>query len=578
MEAFISALRNFVQNEHEARINKIRSMWRRPLEERLAAGEAVTDLSVVSVRHGLAVLRYDGHNLSNFREDDRLRLNHGHPADSYISCILLKEGINELTFLPGYRETFAELRHEPDGWILDRDIVDNRDVLIPALDELKKGLQHHKTIFEVFDAPRPMLDGDRQERAHRVAISAGLDPRQVEALERAFAAQNFYLVQGGPGTGKTHVLAHLAGALAREGRRVLVTGPDYHAVNHALEMVARHGGHRQVCKIGPEWEAPVGVPNYESLAASPYHPTDRGFIVGATPYTTRDERLNVTVFDSVLFDEASSLSIPDAITAMLAGRHYVFFGDPLGIPPEIVGEHEPAWTAESVLHSLSRRMSGTILDTTYRLADKIAAFPSKEFYHDRLIPAPDAAILRLDLPTEPPRYADILDPAHGLVFADIRHKNRKKASPEEAKLIAKLVAVLLACGLPPEELAVLSYYRAQSRLARKYSAQLIEHMGGKLPPEVLFDTPEGMRGKGRDVVIFSVTTSNPGYAAAHADRFYSPNLLNIAITRARSKLIIIASPHVLRTNDPDPYVQEGTARLHALLRSGHHVLIPLKRK
>jgi DNA replication ATP-dependent helicase Dna2 len=44
-----------------------------------------------------------------------------------------------------------------------------------------------------------------------------------------------------------------------------------------------------------------------------------------------------------------------------------------------------------------------------------------------------------------------------------------------------------------------------------------------------------MQGQERDLVILSLTTSNPAFALGLADFFYQPERLNVAVTRPRKK-------------------------------------------
>ncbi|MFO7678430.1 MAG: hypothetical protein R6X34_00100, partial [Chloroflexota bacterium] len=65
----------------------------------------------------------------------------------------------------------------------------------------------------------------------------------------------------------------------------------------------------------------------------------------------------------------------------------------------------------------------------------------------------------------------------------------------------------------------------------------------------------------------SLTTSNPGFAANVAEFFFQPERLNVAVTRPRTKLIIIGSRFVLNTQTIDPDLQETVSLLESLLAS-----------
>jgi len=55
----------------------------------------------------------------------------------------------------------------------------------------------------------------------------------------------------------------------------------------------------------------------------------------------------------------------------------------------------------------------------------------------------------------------------------------------------------------------------------------------------LVDTIERVQGAERDVIIFGVTSSDPDHLLS--EFLNSPNRLNVAMTRAKTKLIVIGS-------------------------------------
>lgn len=81
--------------------------------------------------------------------------------------------------------------------------------------------------------------------------------------------------------------------------------------------------------------------------------------------------------------------------------------------------------------------------------------------------------------------------------------------------------------------------RTQVRQIKKYVSKLKSYAGIK--DDLLIDTVERIQGQERDVIIFSLATSNPDKAKQRADFFFNPNRFNVAITRARKKRIVIAN-------------------------------------
>ena len=59
------------------------------------------------------------------------------------------------------------------------------------------------------------------------------------------------------------------------------------------------------------------------------------------------------------------------------------------------------------------------------------------------------------------------------------------------------------------------------------------------------------------MIVVSATASDPDYILSEADFLLNPNRLNVALSRPRRKLIVIASGTLLRllTSDPDLFEQ-----------------------
>jgi DNA replication ATP-dependent helicase Dna2 len=88
------------------------------------------------------------------------------------------------------------------------------------------------------------------------------------------------------------------------------------------------------------------------------------------------------------------------------------------------------------------------------------------------------------------------------------------------------------------------------------------------------DTVERMQGQERDVVVVSLTTSDTGYAERLAEFYFQPERLNVSVTRARRKLVLVGSTAVLRAFSPDPRLREAVELLRSLLKESKLVRHP----
>ncbi len=568
MAAFLKGLADLVLEESSAQRHRLLQQWSKPVAQRVALGRAVENVTVAGMGKGGRLILHCTRNDSRFREGDLLRLNRGDPAAAPHWQVSLEQ--DEDTELEVSAEGMMGLPtdvflREPEGWVLDEDFLDLSQYTLDALDQVGDTAVGRTQILPLLMGRRePKVDGARYQRGLDLAAAWGLNWNQGEALAQAYASDLVHLIQGPPGTGKTRVLAYLAQALVEEGERVFVTAFTHRAINNALNMIARRAPDVPVAKIGQSSRADdLTVANHEQFVTSPMAEMAGGYVLGATPFATRTSRLQGVEFDTVIFDEASQITLPLAIMGMLAAKRFVFIGDHRQLPPVLTTRYSAGVFRESVFGALVDRGFDTMLDETYRLNAELTDWPSRQFYEGRLVSVPDVAGRRMVYPLPPQRLAAILDPAQPKVFVDLGHRNITTQCRQEASLAVDLIAELLACGVAPGEIGVVAPYRAQGRAIRNLLRQAVPDP--RIRRALVVDTVERMQGQERDVVLVSLTTSNPGFAADLAEFFFQPERLNVAITRPRSKLIILGSRHVLRAQPPEPELQAAVAMLADLL-------------
>ena len=230
------------------------------------------------------------------------------------------------------------------------------------------------------------------------------------------------------------------------------------------------------------------------------------------------------------------------------------------------------------------------LDTTYRMNREICIFPARTWYDNALHPSPDRARARLSLdqPGDDPNEShlgvaalyppppggvghgivhevprpfetngksvsqgdfldDILDPEKPVVMVLTDHQGCSQKSDIEAELMVALAHRLIQVyGVSPQGMALISPHRAQNNaILKRLGDKLGQGDNGDnsvsrtIPLLPLVDTVERVQGAERDVIFFGMTSSDPDHL--NSDFLNSPHRLNVAMTRARSKLIIIGS-------------------------------------
>jgi len=569
---FLKRLRKFVQAEADAQYRALKKQWSHPLQERVARGWAIEGLRVEQVKNGIIRLSCIT-NDSRFREGDLVLLHRDDPHDpDALHCELQYDGETDLevSLIRG-NEVF--LASNPESWIMDQDWFDASPFYLEALNAVADSQLGRSTILPLLQGSlSPKIDYARYERARSELQNAGLNDSQMEAVALSYATDLLHLIQGPPGTGKTLMLAHLARLLVKDGRRVFVTALTHRAIHNALNKISQVDDSIPVCKIGEGRHASdLNVPNFERFDQSRFGENSGGYVIGATPFALQSRRLSGVEFDVALFDEASQITLPLAIMGMLAGSKYVFIGDEKQLPPVTVFSATEA-TQASIFGYLAGRGNETMLDVTYRLNDTLTEWPSRTFYRNELKSSEEAAGRRLNLSPETTRWDFALDPASPAVFLDLCHQNTTVRSRIEADVVMELILSLFMRDVSPEDIGVVVPYRAQSRLIRSLIRRnLLEN---DLANRLVVDTVERMQGQEREVIIVSFATASAKFAAQVADFLFQPQRLNVAVTRPRTKLILVGSHHMLDADQYDGTHQETMVMVRNLIDGCHAITVP----
>jgi hypothetical protein len=406
-----------------------------------------------------------------------------------------------------------------------------------------------------------------------------LRPAQVTAW-RGLANSRAGLVLGPPGTGKTHLLAWLilgymhARVAAGLPCRVFVTAFTRNAIGNLLDGVAERRDLAWPC--GPEvWflgnppEAPLsaGVQVQDRLYRDGL---DRAFdtlvpqaaVVGGSVWSLyrllvsgrgqNADGLTAELFDLVCIDEASQMVLGHGLLALAGlkpGGRLVVAGDDRQLPP-IRAAREVVLDGRALGGSLYGFMSsaGTPefpLDETFRLNAPLARFPEAAFYPGAYRSAVPEATLSLRDGWE----AGLEDWERVILAPDLPvcvllHDGPPAATsnPFEAQLAARfaerLEPRLNSTAFWADGLAIVSPHRAQNAAIRAL-----------LPPALrrgaFVDTVDRIQGKERDAVILSYAVADAEFALAETEFIFSSERLNVAITRARRKLIVLISRRLL---------------------------------
>ena len=419
-------------------------------------------------------------------------------------------------------------------------------------------------------------------------LPAHFNDEQRTAISRALAARDFLLVQGPPGTGKTRVVAEIARRAIARGERVLVAAFTNQAVDNVL-LRLREEGVEDFIRLGHELSAapalrgqrlaeraraalvaPDTWPEREPDANNTAEPgatsapleaahlreaLRRAPLVATTTATWSAERYDAAgeplSFDLAIVDEASQLTIPALLGALRFARRFVLVGDERQLPPLVVSARAAELGLKrSLFAELLARWgdeASVALRQQYRMHPSICEFPSATFYDGKLISAGTArtALLDITLDSADP-LGVILAPERPLVFVDVpgQREPAGKTSAAQAEVVRRLVLALRHAGVPAAEIGAIAPYRAQVAAMR-------QRLAARGEVEVVVDTVDRFQGGERQVILYAfggrVEGPHAGHHTLDADFLADPHRLNVALTRAQRKLILVGDRRWLET-------------------------------
>ncbi len=428
-------------------------------------------------------------------------------------------------------------------------------------------------------------------------LDVSLNESQREAVRLALSARDVAVIHGPPGTGKTTTVVELIRQAVRRGDKVLVCAPSNLAVDNLLERLLAHDedavrlGHpARVLPQLREHTLDLIVENHSDVRlarkfakeafalfrqakkwtrARPEPGARRDMrqearalladarrleaqavesIVNASPIlcaTTTgldSEIIGRCAFDWLVLDEACQTTEPGCWIPLLRSARVVLAGDHCQLPPTVLSsEAARQGFGVSLLERLVSLYGESVtrrLNVQYRMHEAIMGFSSREFYDGELLADASVAAHRLcDLPdvrTEPltEQPVQFLDTAGAGYDEEVEPDGESRRNPQEAVLVARKVRALLDSGVSASDIAVIAPYAAQVRRLR----ELLPLAGLEI------DSVDGFQGREKEAVVLSLVRSNrEGEIGFLAD----VRRLNVALTRARRKLLVIGDSATL---------------------------------
>jgi ATP-dependent RNA/DNA helicase IGHMBP2 len=274
-------------------------------------------------------------------------------------------------------------------------------------------------------------------------------------------------------------------------------------------------------------------------------------ICGTTTFD--EELLSDRRFDLVVIDEACQSTEPGSWIPVLRAERLVLAGDHKQLPPTVLSDRAAKDGFNiSLLERLVEIYGEPIkrqLDVQYRMHEDIMRFSSQQFYGGTLLahesveshlltdlPTVLAAEISESVATELSSPANFIDTAGAGWNEELEPDGESKRNPSEGEFVLRKVRQLCEAGVPSEDIAVIAPYAAQVRWLRSnWDGDNLE-----------IDTVDGFQGREKEAVVISCVRSNStGEIGFLADT----RRMNVALTRAKRKLIVVGDSSTLANNE-----------------------------
>ncbi len=577
------------------------ALWNSTLTEKNESGEILYDLEILeneansehkaSITFALPQRTGEEGGLPNFRKGDTIVLyERNSPKDNATNRIIFKGNIEVLTD----KELKVRLRatqHNTSLLPSSSRYAIERDSMDTTFKHMFTGLYRFMTANK---ERRELLLTQREatyDSSYDEAISKAKTDFERVTL-KALAANDYFLLIGPPGTGKTScALKQMVEAFhKKEDAQILLLSYTNRAVDEICKMLTTIQPKVDFIRIGSELSCEEAYRPYliENVLKECNRRTEvverikqcRIIIGTVAAISGKPELFKLKRFDVAIIDEATQILEPQLIS-ILCGRtpagenaigKFILIGDHKQLPAVVLQNPEQTQVRhplleqvglvnlkDSLFERLYQNLRHKSIDDNFkeahlydmlqqqgRMHPYVARLANEAFYHNRL------GVVGLQHQTEE------TDSYQRTVFYPTKAEpisGQIKINHSEAELVAKLAAEVYqreedGNGFSPtHSLGVITPYRSQIALIRKEIAKLgIEKLN-----EIAIDTVERFQGSERDVIIYSFSVNSPHQLK------YLPNLtmdegvvidrkLNVALTRARKQLIILGVKEILSKN------------------------------
>ena len=450
--------------------------------------------------------------------------------------------INKGSILVVINEIFPEV-------LEDKNLILNKSYnkkyynrLLDSVENIEEISGVSKSLRDAFLLDRSQVSSSDKEKISREFEIDILSDEQKEAVIEAEAAEEFYLIGGPAGSGKTTVISEIILNSLKSRQKTLVLSKLNSTLDRLYDIIDGHFQNKKIRR--------TGVYNKESWFA---YDNDEVDILLANPLDLDDiksyDRFDLVVFeDSYLYTEAEFID-PISISnkAIIVGDLYGLKAESLAIDNYKDGAGELNFFAKKFNSTADNLKSW--LSEEYRYSSEIKDFfrnyiYSNEDIKSRKTVANDRFNLDKYSFTEAHPLINLFDSDMDCIFLDTSNYEDEEKNVEglkdyynrfEADIIEEAVELLINAGYETDELGVIS----------PFNYQVIEIKKRLVNYDIKVETPYNFQGEERKIILISTVRSNQH---EYLGRLKDIEELYISLTRSKERTIIVGNAPTLKSN------------------------------
>ncbi|KAJ6319289.1 hypothetical protein OIU78_014832 [Salix suchowensis] len=376
-----------------------------------------------------------------------------------------------------------------------------------------------------------------------------LNGDQRRAILKILTAKDYALILGMPGTGKTSTLVHAVKAMLMRGASILLTSYTNSAIDNLLIKLKAQGidflriGRQEVVheEVRANCVLAMDVHSVEDIKLR----LEQVKVVAVTCLGISSPLLANKKFDVCIMDEAGQITLPIALGPLMFASKFVLVGDHYQLPPLVQSiEARENGMGMSLFCMLSEAHPQAIsaLQSQYRMCQDIMELSNALIYGDRLrCGSSEIANARLEfsgLQSFSSWLKEVLNPGRPVVFINTdmlpayEAKDSKTVNnPIEAYIVAEVTKELLNNGIVGDDIGIITPYNSQANLIR--TAVNIT--------SVEIHTIDKYQGRDKECILVSFVRSSENPRNCTSSLLGDWHRINVALTRAKKKLIFVGS-------------------------------------